>query len=301
MSDSSSSDTNRQPPALRYMDQTPIGKQDSKRKHCELSPIEDQGELVNIIKATVKETVKEAIAEAIPTIVDQVKTEVMNSMTTLLKKEMEDLKTSVMEEVYHEVGNAEERSLLRSLSEAEALEMYNRRENVRIVGIEEVVERNAQGKPLSEKLEVAMKHVVSLANTLGAPMNEGDISIAHRLPSNRGPRPIIARFARRVAKVSLLQNKKATVNSEVFKDVKVYEDLTKPRLNFVKIMQKDARFERVWTREGIIHGIRRDNQKLYKVNDLYQAGLDLGYNISDVLQCFPKSGYFPRGPSEGGT
>ena len=67
----------------------------------------------------------------------------MNSMTTLLKKEMEDLKTSVMEEVYHDVGNAEERSLLRSLSEAEALEMYNRRENVRIVGIEEFVERNA--------------------------------------------------------------------------------------------------------------------------------------------------------------
>ena len=66
-------------------------------------------------------------------------------------------------------------------------------------------------------------------------------------------------------------------------------------------MQRDARIERVWTREGVIHGIRKDNQKLYKVNDLYQAGLDLGYNINDVLQCFPKSGYFPRGPSEGGT
>ena len=73
---------------------------------------------------------------------------------------MEDLKTSIMEEVYHEVGNAEQRSLLRSLSEAEALEMYNRRENVRIVGIDVVIERNAQGKPLSEKLEVTMKHVV---------------------------------------------------------------------------------------------------------------------------------------------
>ena len=215
---------------------------------------------------------------------------------------MEDRKTSIMEEVYHEVGNAEQRSLLRSLSEAEALEMYNRRENVRIVGIEEVIERNAQGKPLSENLELTMKHVVSLANTIGAPINESDISIAQRLPSNRGPKPIIARFARGVAKVSIMQNKKATVNSQqVFNDVKVYEDLTKPRLNFVKIMQKDARFERVWTREGTIHGIRRDNQKLYKVNDLYQAGLDLGYNINDILQCFPKSGYFTWGTSESGT
>ena len=238
MSDSLNSDTNLQPPALRYMDQTPIGKQDPKRKHCELSPTEEQIELVNLIKATVKE----AIAESIPNIVDQVKTEVMSSMKTLLKKEMEDLKTSIMEQVYREVCNAEERSLLRSLSEAEALDMYNRRETVRIVGIEEVTERNAQGKPLSEKLEVTMKHVVSLANTIGAPINESDISIAHRLPSNREPKPIIARFARRVAKVSIMQNKKATVNSQVLKDVKVYEDVTKPRLNFVKIMQKRRPF-----------------------------------------------------------
>ena len=54
----------------------------------------------------------------------------------------------------------------------------------------------------------------------------------------------------------------ATVTSQVFKDVKVYEDLTQPRLNFVRFMQKDARFERVWTREKTFHGIRKNNQKL---------------------------------------
>ena len=70
MSDSLKSDTNLQPAALRYMDQTPIGKQDPKRKHSELSPTEEQGELVNLEKATVKE----AIAESVPTLVDQVKT-----------------------------------------------------------------------------------------------------------------------------------------------------------------------------------------------------------------------------------
>ena len=179
--------------------------------------------------------------------------------------------------------------------------MCNRRENVRFVGIEEVIERNAQSKLPSEKLEVTVKHVVSLANTIGAPINEPDISIAHRLPSNRGPKPIIARFARRVAKVSIMQNTKATVNSQVFKDVKVYNDLTKPSLNFFKTMQKDAGFERVWTRKGTIHGFRKDNQKLYKLNDPYQAGLDLENNINDVLQCFPKSGYFTWGPSQRGT
>ena len=85
-----------------------------------------------------------------------------------------------------------------------------------------------------------MKHVISLANAIGAPINEVDISIAHLLPTNRGPKPIIARFARRVAKVSITQNKyKAAVNNEMFKDTKGYEDLTKPRLNFMKIMQKD--------------------------------------------------------------
>ena len=94
-SDSLNSDTNLQPPALRNMDQTPIEKQDPKRKHCELSPTEEEGELVNLIKATVKE----AIAESIPTIVDQVKTEVMSSMKTLLKKEMEELLKKEMEDL----------------------------------------------------------------------------------------------------------------------------------------------------------------------------------------------------------
>ena len=286
-----------QPPTLRYLDQTPIGKQDPKRKHCELSPTDEREELAHLIKASVQE----AFAEAIPTIVEKVKSEVMESMKTLLNKEIEDLKTNIMQEVYHEVGNAEERSTLRSLSEAESLEMYNRRENIRIVGLEEVVQRTDRGKPIPEKMETTMKHVLTLANAIGAPICEADISIAHRLPSNRGSKPIIARFARRVAKVSIMQNKKAAINTEMFKDVKVYEDLTKPRLNFVKLMQKDARFERVWTREGTINAIRKDTQNLYKVNDLYQAGLDLGYNIYDVLNCFPKSGYFTRGPSESGT
>ena len=286
-----------QPPTLRYMDQTPIAKQDPKRKHYELSPTDEREELADLIKASVNE----AFAVAIPTIVERVKNEVMESMKTLLNKEIEDLKTNIMQEIYREVGNAEERSLLRSLSEAESLEMYNRRENIRIVGFEEVVQRNDRGKPIPEKMETTMKHVVSLANAIGAPISEADISIAHRLPSNRGSKPIIARFARRVAKVSIMQNKKAAINTEMFKDVKVYEDLTKPRLNFVKLMQKDARFERVWTREGTINAIRKDTQLLYKVNDLYQAGLDLEYNIYDVLNCFPKSGYFTRGPSESRT
>ena len=50
MSASSNSDSNQQLPSLRYLDQTPIGKQDSKRKHCELSPIQEQGELMNLMK-----------------------------------------------------------------------------------------------------------------------------------------------------------------------------------------------------------------------------------------------------------
>ena len=78
-----------QPPALRYLDQTPIGKQDQK-KHCELSPTDEREELAHLIKASVQE----AFAEAIPTIVEKVKSEVMESMKTLLNKEIEDLKTN---------------------------------------------------------------------------------------------------------------------------------------------------------------------------------------------------------------
>ena len=50
MSDSLNIDTNLQPPALRFMDQTPIVKPNPKRKHCELSPTDEQGEL-SLIKS----------------------------------------------------------------------------------------------------------------------------------------------------------------------------------------------------------------------------------------------------------
>ena len=49
------SELNLKPPALRYMDQTLISKQDPKRKHCELSPAEEREELVDLIKESVKE------------------------------------------------------------------------------------------------------------------------------------------------------------------------------------------------------------------------------------------------------
>ena len=51
--------------------------------------------------------------------------------------------------------------------------------------------------------------VVEISHDIGANVQASDISIAHRLPSrsNRG-KQIIVRFARRIAKINLMPNKK---------------------------------------------------------------------------------------------
>ena len=63
-------------------------------------------------------------------------------------------------------------------------------------------------------------------------------------------KPVIARFSRRDAKINLLQNKKKLASLSGLNDVKIYEDITRPRMNFIKLMRGDDRVESVWTRDG---------------------------------------------------
>ena len=63
------------------------------------------------------------------------------------------------------------------ISEAEVLETYNRRENLRVVGIECETEYKQN--------EVTETKVLDLAKKIEVTMSSSDISIAHRLPTNK--------------------------------------------------------------------------------------------------------------------
>ena len=86
----------------------------------------------------------------------------------------------------------------RARFEADAMQQYGRRDNVRIVGLDD---GGSNEDPYEE--------VIKVACYCGVNVKRDDISVCHRLPSrNGGKRPLIARFVRREKKIELMRNKK---------------------------------------------------------------------------------------------
>ena len=82
-----------------------------------------------------------------------------------------------------------------------------------------------------------IRKVIEVSNSIDAGLSENDVSVAHRLTSQMHIKPVIVRFSRRVAKMKLLPNKKKLGSLSVLNDVKIYEDLTRPTMNFIKLME----------------------------------------------------------------
>ena len=65
------------------------------------------------------------------------------------------------------------------------------------------------------------------------------------------------------------------------KHVRIFEDITAPKLKFLNLMNEDKRIEKVWSREGTIYYIKNDaaDNKVYKIHSLYDGGQMLGYDF----------------------
>ena len=125
-------------------------------------------------------------------------------MRILLDEAVKSIKT----ELRSEMISMEKRLELKIKSEL--LESYNRRENIRIIGVPEEFKKNKDGKFIGEESEKTLEKVIGIANEADANVLPSDISITHRLPGRNGkPRPIIVRFSRRVARLEMLRKKKA--------------------------------------------------------------------------------------------
>ena len=109
-----------------------------------------------------------------------------------------------METIEMETGKCK----LKSVSEAELLEGYNRRDTVQIIGLPEVKRTGVNGQRFFEDYNQRFEKVLSVASEMGALVEKSDISIAHRLPGKKSnARAMIVRFCRRVSKVELLRKK----------------------------------------------------------------------------------------------
>ena len=161
-------DVNGQPPVLRYMDRAPLKSGASKRGCSELSPLEEQ---------SMEDFIHSALAAQMPNIIAGIQAEVRNSVTAAINDAIAKLKN----EFAQKLTMQEERCNLKSLSEAEILEIYNRRDNIKVIGLPEVIKDDGKLEAYAETI----KEIVKLADKNEAKTDEQDTSLRTGCQVNR--------------------------------------------------------------------------------------------------------------------
>ena len=162
-------------------------------------------------------------------------------------------------------------------NELDALAQYNRRDNLKIEGIEGIPETDGEN----------INNIVKdLARVVGVEIHDSDISHSHRLgtnsnnssnsgssnapvgtatPARNKPRSIIVRFTRRDAKIKLFEARKAIKTHSScptnYRNAEIYEDVTPLRSRIMyelRIRNNREAFKYVWSKGGRIYCLRAD-------------------------------------------
>ena len=144
-----------------------------------------------------------------------------------------------------------------------------------------------------------IRKVIDVSNSIDAGLSENDISVAHRLPMRMHLKPVVVRFSRRVAKIKLLHSKKKLASLSGLNDVKIYADITRPRMNFIKLMRSGNNVESIWTRDGTIIFVWNQDKKIYKIERLFEGGSFMDYSLTNMMNCF--TGVFGGAQQQEGT
>ena len=280
-------------PKLKHKDATPtpLKKPGGKRPAIELSPI-FENDFNESLKKTVDDAVQEAIKKAIPDAVQDSIKKAIPGMIASIKEELKDfikatvdtsvkdMKNEIVQFVQAETDDIQAKNEAQTLCETELLETYNRRDNIKIFGV------NEEDASKQEPPEVTMQKVIDIAGLIQADVKDFDISIAHRLPARGPTRPIIVKFARRVAKISMMKRKRELRGKEEGKELRIVEDVSRARASFIGMLKSDERINYVWTKEGSILYTKVNDDRVYKIGNLLHGAYDLGYSTDDVLYCF---------------
>ena len=172
---------------------------------------------------------------------------------------------------------------MRTKCEAEQLENYNRRDNIKILGLREDV--NGNGEIKGENIEQTLEKVIDLSKKLEADVDSRDISIAHRLPSRKGStKPIIVKFSRRMAKINILRKKKLLYKQG--SEVRIFEDVSRLRVLFLNLMRQDNRISSAYTKDGAIYYTMKNENRVHTIHNLYEGASDSKYSLHDIRSCF---------------
>ena len=121
-------------PTLRYLGQTPMQTRSGKRACAELSPISEGGAVdAGALDTNIQQIIQESLKNAIPGIMREIQKQLEASITDIVVKSIESFRKENQENMDY----LEDRSSLKAMSEAEKLEQYNRRDNLKIYNIGE--------------------------------------------------------------------------------------------------------------------------------------------------------------------
>ena len=90
----------------------------------------------------------------------------------------------------------------------------------------------------------------------------------------------------KVTKHHFKKKKRNLAQPDTYKNVKVFDDLSKARDNFMNLMKADEKINSVLSREVTLFYEWKTDSLAYKIHGLYEGGIDLSYGIESVLNCF---------------
>ena len=117
--------------------------------------------------------------------IESVITQIQSTMIGTVKQVVGAMKEEIIEQVSQDIESSELRTTQRARCEAELLENYNRRDNLKIFGLDEKTHVDDKSKTRPESTETTMECVLELAKTINTDIDVKDISIAHRLPTKK--------------------------------------------------------------------------------------------------------------------
>ena len=111
------------------------------KKGCsELSPLEER---------SIEEVIQSALEAHMPSIIAGIQEEVRNSVSAAINDAIAKLK----DEFAQKLTVHEEKCNLNSLFEAEVLESYNRRDNIKVIGLPEVIKDGRKPEAYAETIK----------------------------------------------------------------------------------------------------------------------------------------------------
>ena len=76
--------------------------------------------------------------------------------------------------------------------------------------------------------------------------------------------------------------------------MRLFEDISKARLNFFNILKNDSRIGSTRTREGPIFYQWKEDQRMHKIDQFFEEGKIKNYTFGAVINCYKRDFSVPQ-------